>query len=219
MGPRSGRRDLAQDPAPSCGSMAGRADGVRRAPRDRRVRSSPSGPAFRNAAPWEPGACERSHFTCATAQRPGLRASATARRQKVGKVQPFEAFPNPAGPHGRSARAPPPDFRPCGRAGACGTLNCRRTAGGHTPPPSPRPRAAERPERETDLHPLQNIVPAKSGKFLGRDQFARLRLERALPLFRPWALPEPRRRISGEAFLLRPDLPRRTIGVHESASP
>ena len=61
----------------------------RRAPRDRRVRASPSGPAFRNAAPWEPGACERSRarFTCSAAQRPRLRASVTARHQKVGKVQ------------------------------------------------------------------------------------------------------------------------------------
>ena len=31
----------------------------RRAPRDRRVRASPSAPAFRNAAPWEPGARDR----------------------------------------------------------------------------------------------------------------------------------------------------------------
>ena len=37
----------------------------------------------------EPGACERPrpHFTCKAAQRPGLRAPATLRRQKVGKVR------------------------------------------------------------------------------------------------------------------------------------
>lgn len=150
----------------------------------------------------------------AASARPNLRAL----RREADETVNLESFPNPAGPHGCSARAAPPDFALArGRAPVL-PLIARRLAD-TCPPPPLRPRAAARPERETDLHPLQNIVPAKSGKFLGRDQFARLRLERALPLFRPWALPEPRRRISGEAFLLRPDLPRRTTGVHESASP
>ena len=61
----------------------------RRAPRERRVRVSPSAPAFRNAATWKPGACERTrpHFTCVSTQMACLRASATLRRRKVGNVQ------------------------------------------------------------------------------------------------------------------------------------
>ena len=79
------------------GGMGSRGDGSEGGlhPAERPAPARPPAPQGPRAAPqsetasWEPEACERSrpHFTCEAAQRPGLRAPATLRRQKVGKVQ------------------------------------------------------------------------------------------------------------------------------------
>ena len=122
--------------------------------------------------------------------------------KKVGKVQPFKSFPNPAGPHGLSDRAPRRIFALArGRAPVLLLLpkDGRRS---HAPPPPARGRPQGRSGRQICIH-------CKTTFRRNLDHFswtigcwdAHMRASLLIPRK---GSPEPRRRTSGEAFLLRP---------------
>ena len=153
MGRRSGRRGLAQDPAPSCGSMAGRADGVRRRRglrRPRRCRARPprgrSGGGSSEERSRRADAPERPAGACPARRQ----ADAAAREPEEPDVR--HAGPPPARRHGIGEDR----FRNAGRR-ARRSPEADGIASGRRRRRPPRRRADER--RETAASGLRRAAP------------------------------------------------------------